>query len=519
MSGLHTPVPVVSSGLARVPRSSNALTALLTISSIVASATLGFDSSMMNNLNILPSYTDYFVLTTATTALNTSAVYIGGCIGGFVSGKIVDLGRKPALLYGGILTLIAVVLQTAAQNVPMFVVARILLGLGTGITGTAASVYLSETTPYDKRAWTVGFFNDCWYVGGLIASGITYGTAKMDSTWAWRLPSALQGIFTIITIILLPFIPESPRWLVYQDRHTEALEVLALTHANGDTANPIVLVQYKEIMDTIQFEKEAGKTLSFAQTVKTPSARKRMELMMSVAVTTSVTGNAIISYYLGTMLDAAGVTNTTTQLEISIILNVWCLVVSIAGTLCANKMGRKTLACISTALPMLFLFLVGMMTKLYGNSTYTPAIYGTVALIFLFQGSYSFGWTPLTYLYPAEVLNYSIRSSGMSVYLFAWNGLGLLVTFAWPFALDSLAWKAYMLNGAWDAIELAYVACCWVETGGKTLEEIDVLFDGEKHSDVPDLEAVMNGKTDVLDLDIGIGETRDVAQVNVTGKE
>lgn len=60
----------------------------------------------------------------------------------------------------------------------------------------------------------------------------------------------------------------------------------------------------------------------------------------------------------------------------------------------------------------------------YGNSGDQSGVYGTVALIFLFQGSYSLAWTPLAMLYPPEVLNYSVRSSGMGVYTFMSNGLG-----------------------------------------------------------------------------------------------
>jgi MFS family permease len=138
----------------------------------------------------------------------------------------------------------------------------------------------------------------------------------MESTWAWRLPSALQGLFSIICILLLPFLPESPRWLVHKHRHEEALEVVALTYADGDQENPVVLAQYKEIIDTLNFEVENGETLNMMQTIKTPSSRKRLILACSVAIISMLSGNNIISYYLGTMLDNAGITDSTTQLEI-----------------------------------------------------------------------------------------------------------------------------------------------------------------------------------------------------------
>ena len=116
---------------------------------------------MLNGLNILPSYLDYFNLTPATTGLNTASVFIGSVLGPLVSGIITDrLGRRPAIFWGSIVTLIGVVLQTAAQNIAMFVVARIILGFGTAVSGIAGGVYLSEAFPSRWRAWGVGMLNN-----------------------------------------------------------------------------------------------------------------------------------------------------------------------------------------------------------------------------------------------------------------------------------------------------------------------------------------------------------------------
>lgn len=116
---------------------------------------------MLNGLNILPSYTNYFNLTAATTGLNTASVFIGSFFGTMSSGVCVDwLGRRPAILWGSIITLVGVILQTAAQDIAMFVVARVVLGFGAAISGTAGSVYLAETFPSRWRAWGVGLLND-----------------------------------------------------------------------------------------------------------------------------------------------------------------------------------------------------------------------------------------------------------------------------------------------------------------------------------------------------------------------
>lgn len=111
------------------------------ISSSVTATVIGYDGSMMNALNILPSYTDYFELTTATLALNTAAVWLGAMISGLFYGKVVDwLGRKMGMCLAVLVTIVAVALQAAAQNIAMFTVARILIGIGTGMSGLAGPV-------------------------------------------------------------------------------------------------------------------------------------------------------------------------------------------------------------------------------------------------------------------------------------------------------------------------------------------------------------------------------------------
>jgi MFS family permease len=177
----------------------------------------------------------------------------------------------------------------------------------------------------------------------------------------------------------------------------------------------------------------------------------------------------------------------------NIILNAFCLICSLIGTWLADKLGRKSIGLISTALLTVFIFLVGALTKLYGDSENTSGIYATVAMIFLFQGSYSVGLTPLTLLYPPEVMNYTIRSLGIGIYNAIGNALGLMVVWAFPFALDAIGWKTYMINGAWDALQFLFVLFYWVETKGKTLEEIDELLDDEYVNDLPTLEQVAHG--------------------------
>jgi MFS family permease len=358
---------------------------------------------MMNGLNILPSYTDYFILNTTTTALNTASVWVGGAAAVFYA-RVPDLiGRKWALAVGAAITIIGAIIQAASQNVAMFVIARVIVGFGTGCTAVTVPVYLAETLPVKYRAWGLGLVYNCWYVGGLLAAGVTYGTAKMDSTWAWRLPSLLQGIFSVLCITLLFFTPESARWLEQHGLHEDAIVALAQTHSNGAVDHPAVQLHMLEISQTLEFERDR-KPYNVAQVMSDKNSLRRIFLACTVAVFCMLCGNNIVSYYLGGMLTQAGITNSTTQLEINIVLNAWCLLCALSGTFLCDIFGRKGMAVTSTFLCALFMFIIGALTKAFGASDNTSGIYGTVSAIFLFQGSYSIGWTPLSESYLSYVV-------------------------------------------------------------------------------------------------------------------
>lgn len=90
---------------------------------------------------------------------------------------------------------------------------------------------------------------------------------------------------------------------------------MASIYADGDKSHPIVLQQYEEILAGIRLERET-RSLSYKEMVRTPNARKRLSLALSVAVISMLAGNNIVSYYLGDMLSGAGINNTKVQLQI-----------------------------------------------------------------------------------------------------------------------------------------------------------------------------------------------------------
>ncbi|KAJ9500549.1 hypothetical protein H2202_003765 [Exophiala xenobiotica] len=481
-----------------VPTNSKLLIALVIMSCLVNSMTMGYDGNMMNGLNILPSFYNTISLNTSGQSVNTGIIWVGSCVAALFSGQVIDRwGRKAGMAVAALIAFVGIPLQAAAQNPAMFVVSRFIVGVGIGLSSVACPTYCAETAPLEWRAFCLGLYYAFWYGGGLLAAGVTYGTAKIMSSWAWRLPSLIQVVPALLCLVVLPFIPESPRWLMYHGRQEEALEVLAIMGANGDKSDPVVVTQYKQIYDTVTFEQTNKASQNWMDAFRTRNNRRRIMLACSCAIIGNMSGSGIISYYLGTMLSQAGITDTNTQLQINIYLSIWCLCTATCGTWFADKIGRKKLGAGSMAVSLVFLYLVGGLTKVYGSGENYSGVLGTVACIFLYQGTYSFGWTTLLVMYPPEVLNFSLRANGVSIYTFFSNGAACIVTFAFPFALAKIGWKTYMINATWDVLEVIFIIWFWVETSNKTLEEIDEVLDGEMHSDAPVLIAVMHGDVEV----------------------
>ncbi|KAM5349848.1 hypothetical protein ACJ41O_006353 [Fusarium nematophilum] len=458
---------------------------LLLAVTIVNSATLGYDSSVMNGLLILPSYSEYFRLNTATEGLNNAAMWMGGIFGAFLMQPVPDyFGRRRAIYMASIVTVIGIILQAAAQNVPMFVVARFVVGVGSAISNGAAPTLLGELLPPRQRARVLGLFFSCYYVGSLASSIVNYGSQNIQSTWAWRLPSLLQFIPSALAVLIVPFVPESPRWLIANDRSEEALEVLMIMQGKDNTDAQKGDEQLQEIRNTIVREAEEYPRNPWREIIATKANRKRLAILCTFGPMINMFGNFIISFYLTKILSQAGITNTVTQTQVQVIINCWSFAVAIVGSFMLDILGRRMQTFIGVGGMTATLLLIGGLIKRYGDSTNTSGIYGTIAVIFVFQGFYAFSITPMTSLYPTEVSPFKLRATGIAIFRMLDSGFGLLASFAMAYAMADLGWKFYFINAAWDFVFLIIAYFTFVETKGLKLEEINAKFEGS---------AILNG--------------------------
>lgn len=368
----------------------------------------------------------------------------------------------------------------------MFIAARGILGFGLALNITAAPLLVMELAYPSQRAPLVSIYNSLWGSGALVAAWTTYGTFRLGNDWAWRIPSILQALSSVLQLLLCFFIEESPRWLLAQERDEQARKLIVKYHANGDESDPIVPLEMEEIRTALRLEHEAAHSTGYLSFFQTPGNRKRFWIVLTVSFFSQWSGNGLISYYLTLILNSIGYTAESTQTLINALLTLWGLIWGLAFSLIVNRFGRRTLFLASTAGALVcYVIWTGleatyeMSANLSDGAGGPPGIAkGVVAMIFLYNMVFSLGWGALQVTYVVEILPYNLRARGLVLYNF-FVALALIFNqYANPIGVSNSGWKFYITYDVWLLFELVVVYFLFVETGKLSLEETAAIIDG-----------------------------------------
>ncbi len=484
------------------PKDRRLLFTMLVVTAVVNSATKGYDTMMMSGLIAINPFIDYFKLNPTTTGLLNASMWMGCILSPLAITSFCDfLGRKLTIFVCAWICLIGIIIQSAAQNIAMFIVARIIVGFGCQVTGSAAPLLIAEISPPNYRGGLVGIYFTMYNLGAIIASIITYGTGMMNSNWSWRLPALLQCIPSIISICILYFIPESPRWLLGKGENEYAIQVIQISHA---VSKEKAQKEADRIMSGI--DKDSPFKGQFRKLFywKKPMIM-RLVIIISFAFLVEMSGSSVGTYYLTVVLSQAGIHSSQKVLEINMISSCWSFIISVVGTFLFDCFGRKKQALLSLTGMIICFFILGAFVEKWGNDTSNhPAQYATIFWMFLFNGFYNFCFTPMNVLYPSEIFPTGVRAAGMAFYQFWNSAFGLIAAFVLPISMASVGWKFYMINAGYDIMFLPIIYFLWVETKGITLERIATLFGDEQKYSL-DIEAtnveVSDRNSDKTDLE------------------
>jgi len=179
------------------------------------------------------------------------------------------------------------------------------------------------------------------------------------------------------------------------------------------------------------------------------------------------------------MLDNVGITKTSLVLLLNGIYAVIGWVFAISGARFHDVWGRRKMLMGSCLAMAVCLLLVAGTAAEYENNGSVPASQASIAWIFIFGAVFAFSFTPMQPIYPAEVLSNDIRAKGMMIFTITSGCAGFVNTFAAPIALKNIRYWFYIFFVFWDIFEFAFIYFFYVETKGRTLEELDAVFEAK----------------------------------------
>ncbi|TKA34099.1 hypothetical protein B0A50_00079 [Salinomyces thailandicus] len=462
----------------------------LMLAVITVQMTCGYDEAVVGSFQAMQPWVDAMGNPDAShIGLVTTVIFIGGFLGAMPASWCSDrYGRKMGITVGSLCTMIGSIIQSSAYGYSQFMVGRGLLGVGISFTCVAGPSLLAELAHPRQRGTVLGFFNTLWYVGSIVAAWSSFGSGHLLNSWSWRIPSIIQLFAPVLILLLMPWIPESPRFLLSRGRNEAALQLLAKHHANGATDDELVTWEMNEIRGALAAE-AAHMELGWSILWKTRANIKRIGCVIGVNVLCLWCGQGVISYYFSPILTQVGITGTDRQTGINGGMQIWNFLVSIAGAILADRLGRRTLWMIS----MVAMILANIGTTVssavvdYDASNEVASAF-VIVFLFLYNAGFNVACNPLAYAYPTELLPYAIRTKGLSVMIAIGQALLILSQYANPIAIENIGWYYWLFYLGMLLIFTVQVYWTFPETKGLTLEEIASIF--ETDGDMEMLEGV-----------------------------
>ncbi|KAK4698376.1 hypothetical protein P7C70_g7902, partial [Phenoliferia sp. Uapishka_3] len=358
-------------------------------------------------------------------------------------------------------------------------------GIITGFYFKKVPVYQSEISPAEHRGQLACIeftLNIVGYASSVVRPSplpsallsidpfkqwIDYFSSFIESDYSWRFPLSVQCAIGAILAIGSLIIPESPRWLLDQDRDEEGMQVLVDLLGDGDVDSVKAKDEWKEIKKGITADRSFGD-----RTYKSMWRRYKYRVLiaMSAQAFAQLNGINVISYYAPLVFESAGwigrdailMTGVNGIIYVLSTIPTWYLV-DIWGRVPILLSGALVMA---TTLSSVGLFL-------YLDKSYTPV--AVVVSVIAFNAAHGYSWGPIPWLYPPEILPLAFRVKGVSI---------STVGEATPILQAAIQWKLYFIHAFLCLCSFVVVYFAYPETMGIPLEEMDALFGDSSHRDL-----------------------------------
>lgn len=451
--------PTPAAVMAGTEKRSKAYVIVVATVAAISGLLFGFDTAVINGALIFMR--KEFGLTDLQTQLAASSLLLGCLLGAAAGGSIGDrFGRRKSLVFAAVLFTVSPLGAALARGLVEFSLARLVCGLAIGISSALTPVYITEIAPSRSRGKLVASYQLTIVIGILAAYLTTWRLASLgEASWRWMFG---VGVLPALALIIGQLaIPESPRWLLAQDRRKEAWAILhrIATPAEADA-------QLTEV--TTGKERRGSIRDLFA-----PSLRGRLTIALVLAVLQQVSGINTVMYYGSVMFsEHFQGASATAAIGANIAVGLVNLICTIAAMFFIDRLGRRALLLAASGGMTVCL---GTMVVGLKVAPAVPAI--AFASILLYVAFFAVGLGPGIWVYVAEIFPTNVRGRAMSTATGALWAACLLVTFTFLSIMHAFGIAgAFALYGALSFVTFAFVWKWLPETRGKSLEDIQRMW-------------------------------------------
>ncbi|KAL2671512.1 hypothetical protein Neosp_014102 [[Neocosmospora] mangrovei] len=427
--------------------------------------------------------------------LMTAMITLGAFIGAINQGWIADwISRKRSLMVAVVVFVIGSAIQTGAIDYTMLIIGRFIGGIGIGQLSMVVPLYISEISPPEIRGSLLVFEELSIVIGIVVAFWITYGTKDMTSHWSWQLPFLLQILPGLLLGFGAVFLPYSPRWLASKDREDEALNSLAKLRALP-TTDPRVQREWMDIIAEARFQagilrerhprltqrtdyasKIRLEIVSWADCLK-PGCWRRTLVGAGIMFFQQFSGINALIYYSPTLFDTMGL-DSEMQLIMSGVLNVTQLVGVFSSLWTLDRFGRRTILLTGSFLMFVPHLIIAVLVGIYSHDwpSYTAEGWTSVTFLLFYMLAFGASWGPVPWAMPAEVFPSSLRAKGVAISTCSNWINNFIIGLITPPLVQKTGFGAYVFFAVFCLLSLVWVWFCVPETNGKTLEEMDEVF-------------------------------------------
>jgi len=391
-----------------------------------------------------------------------ASLLLGAMVGAAFAGPLSDrLGRRKLIIAAGVIFTLGSIVAAISPTVGVLLAARFVLGIAVGCAALVVPLYLSEIAPTEIRG-AISSLNQLMIVGGILVAYLV--NAVLASSEAWRVMVGLAVVPSLVLLVGMIWMPETPRFLVHDGEEDEAREVLEAVREDGHEE------ELEDIRKVEAEEQDGGLRALGADWV-----RPALLVAIGLAVFQQLVGINTIIYYAPTTLTNVGYSDQS-AIYANIVIGVLNVGMTVLAIRLVDRVGRKPLLLAGLAGMVTSLLVLGVSLSVMSEpkSPSDPAAIITLVCLATFIASFAATWGPVVWVMLPEILPLSVRGAALGVAVSLQWLANFAVSQSFPPMVD--AWGAgtvFLGYAAMGLIATAFVLAFVTETKGRSLEEIE----------------------------------------------